>query len=990
MRYAACAALCLSATVVLAQPDLLERTITVEEARERVKDTQGGISLNVTSLSPEVAAALTPYPEDLDLYRIKAVPDETAKLLAQHKGKLFMRNLVELTNTALAAKLIASVDEAGSLPCLQSLRVISDDVERLFARQNGRLVMPALTALSTAELAARLSEGAEGLQLRELRSVSPAAAEALAQTAGLLSLPMLEVLESRALAAKLNFHINGNAGRVALISPEVADLCVEAANATQGGFLSLPLTTMSPEVAAILARSNGELILDDLENLTVPVARALATHAGELSLGVTDLSPEAALELRPHTHSLCLPRLRELPKPLWDKLVGHAGDLVIHGVTELPNDVAAALSKRSGSLSLGLREVTPELARELIRVKGPLGLRGVASLNDAVQDILAQHTDRLYLGELTSLTSGKLARKLGAPSIDPNDLPLDLPYVTEITPEVAEGLALNTEGLSLDGLTTLPKDVAAALSACRGYLRLPAVATLDDEAAEALSRHKGEDLSLGVKELSDAAVASLARHPGDGLYLGVTAVSDHAARSLAAFGGQSLGLGVTELSDEAALALAGFKGKSLGLRNLQNVSAQGQDSLATFKGSLDLDRLHTLFSKALAEKMVAEWEERTQTNYFLDELTRVSPEVAEVLSRFKRPLFLKQLTELSSQPLARKLVDGLAGMPWLSSDAFRHLETLSPEAARELASMNASRLDLESMATLEPEVAAELVTFKGRLSFGSIATVSDETAKALSEHQGGLELPKLTALTSGKLAEVIEKPFLLGFPEVRELSPEAAKVLARRGLMDGGFSSPETFPKLATLSDDTAQAIGDSEAKPSLKTFSALRELTNAALAEKLFANYATWAWDGPRSVRTDLITTISPEVALVIGRSKSLYENSSTLHLNGLQHLDVETARGLAAFEGPLSLNGLTTISPGVAAELAKHRGKSSKGSGFVPEPIICLDGVCQLSKDTAEALATYEGRVSLDGLHWNELTDDVKAVVAKNDKVLIVKKPK
>jgi len=73
---------------------------------------------------------------------------------------------------------------------------------------------------------------------------------------------------------------------------------------------------------------------------------------------------------------------------------------------------------------------------------------------------------------------------------------------------------------------------------------------------------------------------------------------------------------------------------------------------------------------------------------------------------------------------------------------------------------------------------------------------------------------------------------------------------------------------------------------------------------------------------------------------------------LDGLKTLSPEVATELARHRGWLSLNGLTNISDEAATALARHRGA------------LHLDGLTQISDASAAALAAHRGELSLNGL--------------------------
>jgi mono/diheme cytochrome c family protein len=111
-------------------------------------------------------------------------------------------------------------------------------------------------------------------------------------------------------------------------------------------------------------------------------------------------------------------------------------------------------------------------------------------------------------------------------------------------------------------------------------------------------------------------------------------------------------------------------------------------------------------------------------------------------------------------------------------------------------------------------------------------------------------------------------------------------------------------------------------------------------------------------------LTSISKETAETIARHRGV------LHLNGLTKLSDESAMALASHEGELSLNGLTSLSDQAAKALANHkRGR------------LYLNGVTTISTVAVQALATRKAGgklpVQLDGL--TSLSPEVAAVLAE-----------
>ena len=104
------------------------------------------------------------------------------------------------------------------------------------------------------------------------------------------------------------------------------------------------LQTISPEVARVLAKTDGGLCLNGLTTITPEVAEALAKHEYWLGLnGLTTISPEAA-----------------------EALAKHEGELGLGGLTTITPEAAEALAKHEGELSLWrLTKITPEALKIL-------------------------------------------------------------------------------------------------------------------------------------------------------------------------------------------------------------------------------------------------------------------------------------------------------------------------------------------------------------------------------------------------------------------------------------------------------------------------------------------------------------------------------------------------------------------------------------------------------------------------------------------------
>ena len=121
------------------------------------------------------------------------------------------------------------------------------------------------------------------------------------------------------------------------------------------------------------------------------------------------------------------------------------------------------------------------------------------------------------------------------------------------------------------------------------------------------------------------------------------------------------------------------------------------------------------------------------------------------------------------------------------------------------------------------------------------------------------------------------------------------------------------------------------------------------------------------------LVTAVAPALetasirTITVEDAKRLSQDrSGTLLLDGLATLSPEAARELAKYDGWLSLNGLKEISDEAAAALAQHKGA------------LHLDGLTKISDDAAKSLAGHRGELSLNGL--TAISDESARALARH----------
>lgn len=337
----------------------------------------------------------------------------------------------------------------------------------------------------------------------------------------------------------------------------------------------------------------------------------------------------------------------------------------------------------------------------------------------------------------------------------------------------------------------------------------------------------------------------------------------------------------------------------------------------------------------------------------LGSLKTLDAETAAVLARYADgPLFLDGLSELPDAVAAelKQLKGGLSRNAFLGSClSLAGLETLSPEAAAELAAFRGEALVIGARELSEPAF-RNLMRFQRRLYLPRLAQIPAGAAESLADYRG----PRLSILglvtLSPKQAQLLAG---LGnrwngrLPNLRNLSPEAAAVLA-------DFATIRLELDASTLSD---------EAIRELIRFSGsllLRGLSEPTLSDSKLASLAEFRGSG---LGLGGLTRLPPELATRMART---FE-SRALYLDEVAELSPEAASALVGFPGQISLDGLTELTP----ELARALGNPRK---------LSLRGVTSLSAEAAAALlANFPGGDLT--LSLTTLSLETAKVLAKGD---------
>jgi hypothetical protein len=648
------------------------------------------------------------------------------------------------------------------------------------------------------------------------------------------------------------------------------------------------------------------------------------------------------------------------------------GMLQLSNVEEISPQVAEVLAEFEGEfLILGIRSISPAVAEALAKSRvANLWLHSVTTVFRGAAESLSAVPSHLVMTGLTTLDSVALAEKLAS-----RPGALSFPYLEVLLPEVAEALATREGSLTLTGLSEISPEAQEVLAANPGAVSLPNLASLD---SLALTRKlaSGSPVLTRVEKLTPeqaSIIAEVINPPSffSSLTLPLAAITPEVAEAL---GNTPRGINLTlvgdgPITDQTLETLLGGN-LNINLRDVEklpiNQARIARDAVARKPGqagilsvsSVSLPAVRDLDSALLAE---------FYTSAGVRNVTRISPEAAEFLGNLPVEEFL-------NEPDGELLVRPTGDL------SFPFLADLAPETAQLLLKRRWNSISLPSVTGLSPETLQSLARATPNLAIG-ITTLSPESAQALAEFAAEQD-------TAGAR-------FL--FPRIKELSPEAARILVdafNRGTqvdgqqrlsrsptlgfgeinatIPGGFTlSPETATELARydgslwlgldeLSGDSARPLSqfggvllqiggpatdslapdaaEALAKTPATLLLPLRELDSVPLAER-------FAWQYLRSF--DKLESISPEAITALVNYQQIFDVRKIAVLDSPEL----ASRFLRNSWGP-TLPALTRISPQAAEIVASSPNEILLGLTVIDSPAV------------ATALATSQAGVKLPRL--------------------------
>jgi hypothetical protein len=979
------------------------------EAAEALARHRGNVSVELHELPPDVAKALAEFnwQEGHGLGRGRALfslelaselSPAAAEELSRFKGRLRL-TVPTLTPVAEAIRrsdpdCAIEIVEAKKIPPTPEIVDLPPQMAAKYARNQGDICLDHVKSLSLESAIELAKHTGYALYLNGLNALDPDVEEALAAYAGYsLSLDSLRHLATSELSAKL-CECNGSGPGVTW-GFALETVSLEAAHEiAQWDCSSLPVTSVSPDVAAalagcvgslglsvrsldvetarILVNREGSLSLDALESLSPELAAVLAQCKGDLSMsGLLALDTEAAKALRPHTGRLVIQYPEKMSAETQAALAQHVGPLEMREPIEVTDwNLRQKLTETSGSsheyavsfnaMTLSafdaselsgkgkdivlsrLRELPPDVAKELASASKSIQLNAMPTLELATADALAPHEGFLALNG-----------------------------VREVSQDVAQSLAFHRGGLSMDGLERLtnwalakklaqsapdlnsvrhctPEAIEAwARTAAHGKyglqkITLNGLQELDGETAAAVVRGAGgAAITLGrIPELATDAGIRLAEHKG-ALHLPALVDLDCAVAENLSHGEGALEIGVFTLNAEVAGMLAKRRG-GLSFPRLGILSADVAKALAGHEGDLSFDGLSTISNVAAAA--IAPHTRRL----WLKGLVSMPRAAADELAQHQGEVFfhLESIRRIPGDALPEKLVK-----QWQPKVAAPPNSRHFPYNDYAFFPMRLTHLDSPALARLMLEARSDGHHY---VNLNDLEVLSLEAEDALAGAGKRFQLSGLKALRSPALAERLAKDsngtfgtWQSGF-SVRDISLEAAAALAA--------NTKSLSLQLNELSDNVARVLAAQKGSLSIRT----PRLDPSAV--KILARH-----EGPLSLGR--ILEITPSSA------EALKEHEGELHLSIRPGgLTPETARTLSERNGFLSIE-IDELSPDVAGELAKLTGDLSLNAlADMPAEVaacfvnhrgrLSIDGVRSLSEDAAAVLARHAGPLSINGL--------------------------
>jgi len=455
-------------------------------------------------------------------------------------------------------------------------------------------------------------------------------------------------------------------------------------------------------------------------------------------------------------------------------------------------------------------------------------------------------------------------------------------------------------------ITHLAPGAAAILATKNEDLNLDQLKELDDDSAIALSIHRKGELSLrALRKLSEKASEALSRHPGklSFYHLATTPEGEKTLKKHSSFN-----------KEESNDWFATYCTQEMALRFKEDPENANLDDFQCFAPGAA-----KIYATAKCETL------NLQCLEILD------PEDASGLASFPGDILLGQQLPFLSPETMKELGKHTGGMRL-------GIESISNQALEHF--RNSGDLELLCLREINAKDAEPLRDRKGRLSFGSLNEIDEDSAKILATVQGDLDLEYLFRIPMAAFQALSTHKGTLRLGIHTLNSEEAERIVKHRG--------PLELPKLKFLLPDAAIHFSGFREKLTLGSvtmpLAAVDFLKNHSdFKEEWVSNHVLDKEIAKSPQAFDFTMRLLGEDAELVLMRKQEQEEYKNLDLESILAISDQAAENIAKFRGTINC-GVYELTDSSATALSKHRGT------------LVLTFLHKISKDGAKALSRHK----------------------------------
>ena len=540
-----------------------------------------------------------------------------------------------------------------------------------------------------------------------------------------------------------------------------------------------------------LEHCHGESRWRGFKYITAAAACLVAKEGGAIIRDLVEITPEVATALAGCLSSISLPSLKSIDVESAKELSNFSpknkfSNLSLDGLEYLDDKVAAELAKiRSKGIRItlsfnGIKSLNENLAKSLSKFKGDqnnggcLSLDGLKSLDQASAAQLSkiQHASIVLGLNLLDPATAKILSEY-KPNKAGSRQNLVLNNLTEISNEALEQLKVfKGETISLGKICKVDLETAKTLTFFKDAKQVHALGEkqeggsakvnisqvtneMSPETVGILSSHFS-DLELNFDKLSKEMASVLAsnyktKYNSMNFSNNLKSCSAEALRELISYKGEIKLPGIVELDDECAEVLS--KSKGVILDGLKEISKDG--ALNLLKGGVKTSD----YNCNLKEIGLG----------CIEDLTEITPEIAELLAQGGGKISLPSLTEIS-EDVAKLFADSESEFREVNLDG---LTSISPVIASLLSKMKITGyntgLHLNGLTSLNVDFAKAFNSAPFELYLNGIEEI---------DHDSAVELVKNIKDENGRRADWAQKKkYYFGGLNSKKINSDTAELL---------------------------------------------------------------------------------------------------------------------------------------------------------------------------------------------------------------------